>query len=120
MNLFNLILNQINKIKEESQELMTEVIGHRKKVINEVETCYNNLMLKKNELQKVQVKLNHLIQNTHVIEKVKQRKGVTEELKKIELDKPAISKPQALCQTRKLYIIIILFLNVNSKINLKL
>jgi len=84
---------------------MKKVIGHKKEVTNEVEACYKKLMLKRNELQKVQSKLNHLIQNSHVAEKVKQRKGLTEELSKIELDKPAISKPQALCQTCKFYII---------------
>jgi len=84
---------------------MKKVRGYKKEVTNEVEACYNNLMLKRNELQKVQNKLNNLIQNSHVAEKVKQRKGVTEELTKIELDKPAISKPQALCQTSKFYII---------------
>jgi len=94
-------LKQIKKIKEESQELMEKVIGHRKKVTNEVEVCYNNLMIKRNELQKVQIKLNHLIQKSHVTEKVKQRKGITEELSKIELDPSAISKLQALCQICK-------------------
>jgi len=84
---------------------MKKVIGYKKEVINEVEACYNNLMLKRNELQKVQSKLNHLIQNSHVSEKVKQRKGVTEELSEVVLDLPAISKPQALCQTCKFYII---------------
>jgi len=82
---------------------MENVIGHKKKVTNEVETCYNKLMIKRNELQKVQVKLNHLIQNSHVTEKVKQRNGITEELNKIELDPPTISKPQALCQSCKSY-----------------
>jgi len=42
---------------------MEKVIGHKKKVTNEVEASYNNLMMKKNKLQKVQVDLNHLIQN---------------------------------------------------------
>jgi len=74
---------------------MKKVKGHKKKVTNEVEACYNNLMLKRNELQKVQVKLNHLIQNSHVTEKVKQRNGITEELNKIELDEANLSKPKA-------------------------
>jgi len=87
---------------------MEKVIGHRKKVTNEVEACYNSLMIKRHELQKVQVDLNHLIQNSHVAEKVKQRKRVTEELSKIELDSSAISKPQALCQICKSNIIIYL------------
>jgi len=85
-----------------------KVIGHRKKVTNEVEACYNNLMIKENELQEVQSKLNNLIQNSHVTEKVKQRKGVTEELSKIDLGAYAISKPQALCQTSKSNIVIYL------------
>jgi len=85
---------------------MTEVIGHKRKVTNEVEACYNNLMIKGNELQKVQIKLNHLIQNSHVTEKVKQRKGITEELSEVVLDEPTISKPQTLCQTSKSNIII--------------
>jgi len=84
---------------------MKKIIDHKKKVTNEVEACYNNLMIKGNELHKVQIKLNHLIQNSHVAEKVKQRKGITEELSKIELGESAISKPQALCQTCKSNII---------------
>jgi len=87
---------------------MKKVIGHKKKVTNEVEACYNNLMIKGNELQKVQIKLNHLIQNSHVAEKVKQRKGITDELSEVVLDEPAISKPQALCQICKSNIIIYL------------
>jgi len=85
---------------------MKKVIGHKKKVTNEVEACCNNLMLKRNELQKVQSNLNHLIQNSHVTEKVKQRNGITEELNKIELDEAKLSKPQALCHAGKLCIII--------------
>jgi len=100
---------QIKKIKEKSQELMKKIIGHRKKVTNEVEACYNSLMLKRNELQKVQTNLNHLIQNSHVTEKVKQRKGITEELSEIVLDESAISKPQAICQSCKFYIILLIF-----------
>jgi len=71
-----------------------------------VEVSYNSLMLKKNELQKVQTKLNHMIQNSHVTEKVKQRKRVTEELRKIELDETKISKPQFLCHAGKLLFIL--------------
>jgi len=107
---------KIKKIKEESQELMRKVIGHMKKVTNEVEACYNNLMMKRNELQKVQVDLNHLIQSGHVTEKVKQKHRITEELSKVILDKSAISKPQALSQKRKLNNILI-FLANNFKMN---
>jgi len=110
---------QINKIKEESQELMRKVIGHKKNVTNEVEAYYNNLIIKRNELQKVQVDLNHLIQNSHVTEKVKQRKRITKELGKIALDEPAITKPQALTQKRKLNNILI-FLANTFKINILL
>jgi len=92
---------KIKKIKEESQELMRKVIGHRKKVTNEVETCCNNLMLKRNELQKVQVDLNHLIQSGHVTEKVKQKKEITEEVQKIKLDECIVNKTQALNQACK-------------------
>jgi len=99
ITIFNLILKQIKKIKEKSQELMEKVIGHRKEVTNEVEASYNNLMLKRNELQKVQSKLNHLIQNSHVAEKVKQRKEITKILNKIELDEPTLSEPQVISQT---------------------
>jgi len=103
--MFNLVNNslfkQIKKIKEESQELMTKVIGHRKKVTNEVEACYNNLMIKRNELQKVQLKLNHLIQNSHVSEKVKQKTRIMDEVSKIKPDELSISKPQALGQACK-------------------
>jgi len=107
---------QIKKIKEESQELMRKVIGHRKKVTNEVETYYNNLIIKRNELQKIQVDLNHLIQSGHVTEKVKQKRRITEELSEVVLDEPAISKPQALSQKRKLNNILI-FLANNFKLN---
>jgi len=85
---------------------MKKIIGHRKKVTSEVEACYNNLMLKRNDLQKVKTDLNHLIQNSHVTEKVKQRKGITEELSKIVLGASGISKPQALCQSCKFHIIL--------------
>jgi len=100
---------QIKKIKEKSQELMKKVIDHKKKVTNEVEVCYNNLMLKRNELQKVQIKLNHLIENSYVAEKVKQKHRITEELSEVVLDEPAISKPQALCLSCKFYIILLIF-----------
>jgi len=83
-----------------------------------VEACYNNLMLKRNELQKVQTNLSHLIQNSHVTEKVKQRKRVTEELGKIELGEAKISKPQALCHTSKLLSTLLSMLGyINYKIN---
>jgi len=103
---FHFIFKQIKEIKEESQELMKKVIDYRKKVTNEVEACYNTLMLKGNELQKVQTNLNHLIQNSHVTEKVKQRKGITDEVSEIKLDEAKLSKPQALCHAGKLCIII--------------
>jgi len=109
MNIFNFILKQIKKIKEESQELMKKVIFHRKKVTNEVEACYTNLTLKRIELQKVQSKLNHLIQNSHVTEKVKQKHRITEELSEVVFDEPVISKPQALSQKRKFINILIFF-----------
>jgi len=103
--MFNLVNNslfkQIKRIKEESQELMTKVIGHRKKVTNEVEACYNNLMSKRNELQKVQITLNHLIENSHVTEKVKQRKRIMDEVSEIKPGEFTISKPQALSQACK-------------------
>jgi len=85
---------------------MRKVIDHKKKVTNEVEACYNNLMLKRNELQKVKDDLNNLIQNSHVTEKVKQRKRVADEVSKIKLDETEFSKPQALCHASKLCIII--------------
>jgi len=122
--MFNLVNNslfkQIKRIKEESQELMTKVIGHRKRVTNEVEACYNNLMIKRNELQKVQLKLNHLIQKSHVTEKVKQKKGITEEIQKIILDECKISKPQALSQTCKLSITLCFwYISFNCSYNCK-
>jgi len=98
---------------------MKKVIGHRKKLTNEVEACYNNLMMKGNELQKVQIKLNHLIQNSHVTEKVKQRNGITEELSKIELDEAKFSKLQALCQAGRLCIIIYSWLFIKRLIALQ-
>jgi len=103
--MFNLVNNslfkQIKRIKKESQELVTTVIGHKKRVTNEVEACYSNLMIKGNELQKVQLKLNHLIQNSHVSEKVKQKKRILDEVSKIKPNELSISKPQALGQACK-------------------
>jgi len=85
---------------------MKKVIVHRKKVTNEVEACYNTFMLKRNELQKVQDDLNHLIQNSHVTEKVKQKKRIADEVSKIKLHETVFSKPQVLCHASKLCIII--------------
>jgi len=80
---------------------MKKVIGHRKKVTNEVEICYTNLMLNRNKLQNVQINLNNVIQNSHVTEKVKQKKRITNEVSEIKPGEFTISKPQALSQACK-------------------
>jgi len=55
------IFVEIKQIKEESEELMQKVQGHRTKVNNQVEAFDNNLMLKRDELKKLQTEINRLL-----------------------------------------------------------
>ncbi|KAF6021662.1 hypothetical protein EB796_020022 [Bugula neritina] len=91
---------RIRQIKEESQELMQKVQGHRTKVTNQVEAFYNNLMLKRDELEKLQTEINRLLNaDGNMAEKVKQTKIIPEKLNGIELGECFLSQPLSLIRS---------------------
>jgi len=52
-----------------------------------VEDFYNKLMLKKDRLEKTQTEVHGLLKDGHVTEKIKQKKRITEELDRHNVDK---------------------------------
>jgi len=94
---------QIRQIEEESEELMQKVQGHRTKVTNQVEAFYNNLMLKKDELDKLQTEINRLLNaDENMAEKVQQTKIIPEKLNGMDLDECFLSQPLSLIRSCKL------------------
>jgi len=97
------IFVKIRQIKEESQEFMQKVQGHRTKVTNQVEAFYNSLMLKKDELKKLQTEINCLLKaDENMAEKLKQTKTIPEKLNGIELGECFLSQPLSLIKSCKL------------------
>jgi len=94
---------QIRQIEEESDELMQMVQGYKAKVTNQVEVFYNNLMLKKDELDKLQTEINRLLNaDENMAEKVQQTKIIPEKLNGIELGECFLSQPLSLIRSCKL------------------
>jgi len=70
-----------------------------------VENFYNKLMLKKDGLEKTQAEVHHLLKDVHVTEKIRQKKRITEELERHDVDKLGdceLADPPALVQTGNL------------------
>jgi len=84
-----LIINsmQIQRIRQESQEMIDKVINHKEKMTAKVEDFHTKLMTKEDGLKKSQAELTCLLKDGHVTEKIRQKKRITEELERHDADK---------------------------------
>jgi len=70
-----------------------------------VEEFYNQLMLKKDVLEKTQAEAHSLLKDGHVTEQIRQKKRITEELERHDVDKMngfELADPPTLTQAGKL------------------
>jgi len=82
--------------------MIDRVINHKAKVTNQVEEFYNKVMLKKDELEKIQAEVHSLLKDGHVTEQIRQKKKITEELERHDVDKIdgcELADPPTLTQT---------------------
>jgi len=79
---------QIKTIEEESQSLIQQITDHKAKVTSQVEYHYNQLMMKKDNLEKLTVEVQTLLNNGHITEMIKQKKGLAERIEIIEKQGP--------------------------------
>jgi len=55
-------------------------------VTNQVEDFYNQLMLKKDGLEKTEAEVHHLLKNGHVTEKIRERKIIAKEVERHDVE----------------------------------
>jgi len=78
---------QIQRIMQESQEVIDKVRNHKEKMTAKVEGFHTKLMKKEEGLKKTQAELTRLLKDGHVTEKIREKKRVTEELDKHDANK---------------------------------
>jgi len=119
---------QIQRIREESQDMIDKVRSHKEKITAKVEGFHTKLMTKEDGLKKTQAQLTHLLKDGHVTEKIRQKKRITEELDRHDANKlgdckladppTLIHNAGVLTSVNKTFVLLV-FLSVNINVNLE-
>lgn len=96
---------QIQAIREESEKFKGRVYDYQTRLTNQVEVYNSELMAKKEQLEETRTKLYRFMRDSHVIDQVKQKQEMTEELvrhRDVELQNELPSKPVLIAKGKPL------------------